>query len=263
MTFGALPIAGFAILAVKKWSYPIFLASYGWTIGHSVYTWLGAAQTNTVPFLLLILFSNLMAVRYFLLKEVRAPYQDSRLRWWESKPRYKISTRAQMIPHKSIGMVQQGIITDISEGGCFITLTKSPPMHEPVRIQFDWGGETHNYTGVVRHFRAMSHSSSEWGVGVEFNELSKNENKGIQRFIASLKKAGHLESRAILGASDDFIQWLGKLLKTGKGWVPEVSSLEGLRKVARTQLNENTNSKDQSDTSQVKKSTNDENKKAS
>lgn len=221
MTFGALPLAGIAILAVKEWSYPVFLVAYGWTIGHSLYTWIDTPQTNTVPFLLLILFSNLMAVRYFLLKEVRAPYQDPRLRWWESKPRYKLSVPMSLSPNKSVGLVQQGVITDISAGGCFITLSKSPPMHEPVRIAFEWSGAKYNFNAIVRHHRQFTHTANQWGVGIQFYELSKNDNKILQKFISSLKRAGHLESRAISSASEDFSQWIIRLFTTGKGWIPE------------------------------------------
>jgi uncharacterized membrane protein len=84
------PLAGLALMGVKKWSYPVFVGAQIYSIyshlTYEQYTWPYVSQ---VPFVssLVLLFINTMVIIYFALPDVRKPFFDRSVRWWETRTR--------------------------------------------------------------------------------------------------------------------------------------------------------------------------------
>ena len=85
------PIAGIAILAMRRWSYPFFIIAMLWATYSNIQTSVLDYQSNWgVVYIIGITLVNFAVVTYFLLPSVRRFYFDERVRWWESKPRFKV-----------------------------------------------------------------------------------------------------------------------------------------------------------------------------
>lgn len=88
------PLAGVALISVRKWSYPIFVGVQAYSIwnhlAYTSYTWPYVAK-NPHLFSLMILSINVMIILYFMLPDVRRPFFDKDIRWWEHRVRYNMS----------------------------------------------------------------------------------------------------------------------------------------------------------------------------
>lgn len=116
--FALLPIAGISIYLMKKWSYPVFLVVMIWTIYQNTKIWFSYyQQTMSIWIFVGIMFLNILAVTYYLLPAVRSIYFNNRIRWWESKPRFKVEIPG-VIDYKNL--THPCLIRDISIGGAFI-----------------------------------------------------------------------------------------------------------------------------------------------
>ncbi|MBC7693049.1 MAG: PilZ domain-containing protein [Methylotenera sp.] len=102
-TFLLMPVAGIALFAMKKWSYPVFLTS--WIVGvlGNAQAWrqmIGANLAHSFAptwLLLLMIVLNLALLIYFMLPSVRDAYYRPNIRWWENQPRYMMAIQAHAV----------------------------------------------------------------------------------------------------------------------------------------------------------------------
>src|SRR5690606_37834368 len=90
--FCLFPIAGIAILSVKRWSIPIFLVVEIWVIISNFSYFQKLFQTQhylLLGILITFVMLNTATVLYLLLSTMRQFYFDPTLRWWRAKPRYQ------------------------------------------------------------------------------------------------------------------------------------------------------------------------------
>lgn len=210
--FLLLPVAGVAIFACKRWSYPVFLLVAMQTVYSNFSTY--RAFPSEFPLWLFSTFAvmDVAFVGYFLLPQVRAPYFNARLRWWETKPRYLVRFRGRMASEEASGKC---IVTDISEGGCFIKTTQKQNVGDVVRLQFGFLSQKHRVLAkVVYKARAVS------GYGVQFlhDETSAAKLKTLCRGLQAMGVGW----RGQVDLKSDFREWAKMLLTTGKGIVPEL-----------------------------------------
>lgn len=177
------PIGGLALLGVKKWSYPIFVGVQAYSIwGHLTYTSYTWPYVDKGPhwFSLLILSANVLIILYFLLPDVRRPFFDRDVRWWEHRVRYPC--------HLSIGLSKGGMsnlttarFLNLSLSGAFIDY----PHHDLgvgdlVQVHLSAYGEN---MIILASVVSRHEYKGQAGLGLRFNYQNIWENLAMRKII--------------------------------------------------------------------------------
>lgn len=214
--FGLFPLAGLALLSFRNWSYPVFLAVMSWAFLRHYQNYQAIPQTFTLAMLVGSYALNLGVVTYFFLPSVRAPYYNQRLRWWESKPRYRVEFHGSLLkgtqPHPMT-------VSDISEGGLFIRSGNSFGLGDFLKLEFQFLGKPFTFPGHIVHVQNLG---KETGYGVQLAFGSKKEQKQLMSIIKGLIALGYRDCRKDGHWIDDFKSWAKTAIKEGKGWVPNI-----------------------------------------
>ncbi len=135
------PIAGIALIKLRKWSYFIFLSMMLYTIfsllTYEQYTW---PYNSATPFSYhyFIVVISIISLILFLFPSIREPFFNQRLRWWESKTRYKTNINCKIISSK--GSFDSKIL-NLSQSGVFLKDAYNFRSGEEVYIEFIHEGE--------------------------------------------------------------------------------------------------------------------------
>lgn len=219
-SFYFLPlVAGYSIYAVKNWSFPVFVVSFTFYMYQTYMTGTFPAVFNDLSLMTAVLLMNLILIAYFLLPTVRAAYFDSSVRWWEAKYRYKIEMDAEVT---SNGKQVMGKISDISEGGVFVTtdgpIDVSPGLHINIKyltLNFQMRGK------VVREKKNEA-NESEYGYGIEFCEIPRENQKRLNKLIQALELLEIPRRPKRRDWESDFLGWVLRLVTSGRGITPDL-----------------------------------------
>ena len=217
--FFLFPIAGIAIFAVKKWSFPVFLIIEAWVLITNIPYFNELYLTS--QFLLLgffILFGilNITVVSYLLLPAVRIAYLDPRIRWWEAKPRYSVDIECK-VNDKPIGRIK-----NLSESGVFISTHEDLPIDSIIKLEYTLETVDSNAIKICTQahiIHKFTINSSE-GYGIQYTDLPHSTKHFIHSKIKYLEKAGY-DRRPPRRHITDLFNWLAKLIKTGEGLLPK------------------------------------------
>lgn len=208
------PIAGFALISFRKWSYPVFLAIMSWAFLRHYQNYQAIPQTFTIGMLIGSYALNFAVVTYFFLPSVRAPYYNHRLRWWESKPRYRVSF---------LGSIRKGThpysmtVSDLSEGGLFIKTPSPFALGDFLKVEFQFLGKNYTFPGHIVHVRNLG---KEIGYGIQFAFVSRHERTELLSIIECLVTLGYKDARKDGHWIDDLKSWAKTAVKDGKAWIP-------------------------------------------
>lgn len=215
--FSLFPVAGYAIFAMKIWSYPVFASILAWSFHLNYSTYLEYPTHFTLPMLVVAYVINLGVVSYFLIPAVRAGYFNPRLRWWESKPRYEVQwdVEAETLQGHTLGR-----ISNISEGGAFVVLKQPVTAGDLIKLYFSFHHLELEVLGKVAHL-------STKGAGIQFDFPTRKSKKHLQNLVQVLHRLDFPCQRVSNSWLDDFRFWASRLVKTGRGWVPELPGSGG------------------------------------
>jgi len=213
--FLSLPIAGVALFVIKRWSLPLFftmelLVGYDYFVRYSQ-----VPGENTMFLVFGILALNLAIVSYFLIPAVWEIYYNPRLRWWESKPRFRV-----VIPATLEGTWDSApcTIVDISEGGAYIQTKKKIELNKPVTLVIKLFEAELKIAGEAIHFGDCQLN----GVGMRFIEKNPEINRQIEKFMEGVRLLNAQEIRPRGKWHEDFKNWINILRKdVKKGLIPE------------------------------------------
>ena len=216
LTSFCLPwVAGLCIYRLKEWS---FFAFHGimLTILYQNYT-LYRDFPSVYPLSLMVatyLF-NIALVSYFFLPTVRASYLNRRLRWWESLPRYEIKAPA-IVEHAKKRV--KGKIANLSQGGAFLITPEKIKKGTVIRIAFTVFKQSCIISAKVVHFK--KEIPSGYGLQFEHTPVTKiTIRQIINTLVSEGVKPRQYRERDFF---NELIIWGMTLLRTGKGWVPEI-----------------------------------------
>ncbi|MFT6069216.1 MAG: hypothetical protein ACJAT2_000307 [Bacteriovoracaceae bacterium] len=193
------PIAGFALISVKKWSHPLFVGIQAYSLyihlTYEKFTWPYVAET---PFLgsLILLSLNAIMIIYFLLPHVRKPFFDKDVRWWEHHRRYnKVfpCTFSIVNPNKLI----DAYALNISLSGAFINHQGivEDGQHMMVNLSFD------NVYLSIKAEKVSNHAfGGSMGMGIQFIYESYWDRIKMKRLIKAIAKANKFEEKIALAA---------------------------------------------------------------
>lgn len=207
-------IGGFLIYVCKKWSYYLYLALMTIPFIYSYYSWQSQPNQNLGVYLILFYLINLLVVGYFVLPQVRLVYFDPRLRWWETKPRYKTEFETQI---KWVDKSSKGEIKNISEGGIFVQTDLLINVNGRVSLTFNYNNVVHSFSGEVVY---INKNSTPIGYGISLN-LNETETFALKKLIRDLSEQGTLITSRIPTDEDSFMFWLKRVISFKKGLLPE------------------------------------------
>lgn len=183
------PIAGLMLWKLRKWTYFAFLSVMAYLIfsiaTYEQYTW-PYNSDSPLFYHYFIIVLTLATIAYFLVPDVRAPFFNRKLRWWENKPRYRT-----VIPAKISGskITFQTEILNISESGAFLKDNNHLSPGDVLNLSFESEGlQIEVPVKVVsRHIVAETP-----GFGVHFQPSSINHKFQMIRLINRIKHHRYL-----------------------------------------------------------------------
>lgn len=114
------PVAGLLILKLRRWTYAGFMALMAYNIykvaSYEAYTW---PYNGPSPFLYdyLVLAGCSAIFVWFLFPNVRRPFFDQRVRWWETTTRYPVAIACRL-ENRTMGF--NTLVSNISKTGLFV-----------------------------------------------------------------------------------------------------------------------------------------------
>lgn len=208
-------VAGIAVYCVKKWSYPVFLICMLWLTFQIFYS-LSPNMTFSELFFTLILpmSMNILYVSYILLPNVRAAYYDPRLRWWENKPRYVFSTDIKIRSEENMIL---GTMSNISEGGLFASIATPIEPNTVIELEFEILG-----TNIELKAKIVYRKPDGASHGIQFIDVTRVQKKLLRNIVTKLAKEKYEVTRPVPVWTEDLTKWFLTLIKTGKGFFPEL-----------------------------------------
>ncbi len=181
----AIPLA-VGLFFVKRWAWYYFLFHSTSMILISLFNANASFQPSRSTLVNLLI---LIPIGYFLRKEIRIPYFNPRVRWWQQAKRLKHSVHLSIHGHELKTY-------DLSDTGAFIATDQhehfEPKKQYPATLIY--GDQTVEMNAVV-HWINPKDGEYPQGIGVAFTNLSSGTKRKIRRYINALGKSGTAWSR--------------------------------------------------------------------
>lgn len=189
------PLAGFAILGAKKWSYPLFVTVQVYSIyAHLTYqkfTWPYVADTPFISHTLLLVF-NMGVIAYFLMPDVRRIFFEPGLRWWETPTRFYFDLPCSLTFGNSSDLIDVHI-KNISRTGCFIGYAGDVMDGQPLTLHLTYGKHDIRLSGEIMR---VSEFQGERGIGVKFHYQNIWDQLTVRRMLSDLQKAENSDNNS-------------------------------------------------------------------
>lgn len=186
----AIPLA-YGLFKVRTWAWYYFLAHATMIIIFSLFS---SGKNGYFIGITPLFFINLLVlipIGFFLQKEIRSPYLNPRLRWWEQSIRIRHNVR--------ISYNDKVYETfDISKTGSFLIVPEDrlkSNVGDKISVTIDLDDNKVKCYSEVVWINKKSNEKLPCGIGIKFLDLSKNDKNIISEFIAELVKEGKAESR--------------------------------------------------------------------
>lgn len=183
------PLTAFSIFMVKKWGWWIIISSAFFMFLYNLVSFF-YNPFSSVIILLLMNFALFFTALLFFRKHLIAPYFNPRLRWWEQDQRYEID-----IYLRFLGLNKNVIISDISEGGCYIFVDFLIESGTELPVLIVCG--SFHITLQSRIMRIAKESDRYYGYGLMFLKIDEVEKDGLKKLIKKLKSFSSYESENI------------------------------------------------------------------
>ncbi|MCO5142635.1 MAG: PilZ domain-containing protein [Oligoflexia bacterium] len=174
---------GFALYRMKPYAWHFFVFNAVLMFAEQFYVAYRYAENHVVEiplvFMNLVILGSLLLVKL----ELRVPYFNPKIAWWEVDPRYKISVPVQMT---SSDHLYKGDVMDISASGCFIK-TKDPlKVDQVIQVKFSLFDHKFDCRGRVvwRTDTGVTHPK---GIGLKFIDLEKPTQQTLKDTVKKLK----------------------------------------------------------------------------
>jgi hypothetical protein len=195
------PLGGFALITVKKWSYPIFVGVQAYSIfshlTYEQYTW---PYVSEFPFIssLAILTMNALIIFYFALPDVRKPFFDKSIRWWETRKRYsmRIPMNFAAVGNKRSYNCD---ILNISQSGVFLGSHHDLEVGTDIKMNILY--KDYAIT-VIGQIKSHHNFENEQGFGVKFRFENIWENLYMRKVVRQISKDTNQENKQSTSKQD-------------------------------------------------------------
>jgi hypothetical protein len=178
------PIGGLALIKIRNWSYFVFLSVLGYLVfsffTYESYTW-PYYSDSPLLYHYAVVFLSLVIFIIFLIPDVREPFFNRSIRWWDTKTRYTADIKCKILDANN---AHDGLILNISQTGAFLQESAPLKVGDQMTLAFDFKGFQMSIP-----FRVVSkHAAGKYhGYGVEFQSSSFLDQIKLVRFLNRLK----------------------------------------------------------------------------
>jgi hypothetical protein len=221
-----MPVAGIAIYAMKRWSYPVFFGSWFWCIGSNYLSLRETlASRGEATFLpagreMSSLILNFVLIVYFVLPRVRAAYYMPHVRWWEHQPRYLtngIGAAIRWNDQLFSGELENLSLTGIKlRGGLSTSPTFGPG--ECIEIAFEALGGKYQVKGKIIRMEA----SGAMGILLLHTTRSRAQFKALTRRLRAAQYHRQSLSASLSENFQDFVAWVKTLPQWRESLLPQL-----------------------------------------
>ncbi len=188
--------AAYAVYHTKAWSWWLALAATLGMVAFSVGVSLFRAQDVSDAWLwtsVVIIAVPMVVAALLLQREIRTPYFNPRVRWWESEPRYAIDAPVR----------GGGRALDISRHGMFIQHDNPPEVGKEGKWLFEIDGHEVRVAGAVS-WLSPGEAEHPAGFGVRFATQDDATGRVIDKIIEQRRRLGDKQwgERAVRYPSD-------------------------------------------------------------
>lgn len=209
------PIAGYAIFAVEKWSYRVYLGVMAAITLNNVYLWRTFPVSVGWALGLSIQFVNVLIVTYFLNPRLRTLYFTPALQWWKSQPRYPANFRCKVTREGTERSEAEAV--NISVGGMLLRTRDALSPGDRLQLRIVDPARFEPLEAQVIHFMKQQDV-----YGLRF--VHTKETRGwVSNLIKSLIAAG-VQPCVKISRLEDLKLWAKTLVLTGRGLWPELPS---------------------------------------
>ena len=206
LVFTLVPFLGAAfIFMCRKWSLIAYVSLMIVPVGYSLFEYSKNATPIMAFGLAFFFLINFLVVGYFLKPAVRRLYFDPRMRWWETKPRYKADFQCQVELKDKQHWVE---IKNISEGGAFLEAPDVFREGDKLKLYFKDSSGVIALNGEIVYRR----NAQPVGYGFKFDKASSREPR-LKSLIRKLESEGSLINSRMPGPEDTFVGWLKSIFK--------------------------------------------------
>lgn len=186
------PLSALSIYLVRKWGWWVLISSASLMI---LYNFITLLYNPFASFVLVILMNGALfsVALFFFRKHLIAPYFHPTLRWWEQDKRYEID-----IYLKFIGMDRNVIISDISEGGCYIFVDYLIGAGTELPVMIVCG--SFHLKLRARVMRIVRESDRYYGYGLMFQKVDAVQKEGLVQLLDKLKSFSPKDDRDMEGS---------------------------------------------------------------
>ncbi len=188
--------AAYAVYHTKAWSWWLALVATLGMVAFSVAVSLYRAQDVGDAWLwtsVVVIALPMVVAALLLQREIRQPYFNPRVRWWESEPRYAIDAPVR----------GGGRALDISRNGMFVQHDKPPEVGKVGTWLFEIDGHEVRVAGTVS-WLSPGEAEHPAGFGVRFETQDEPTRRVLDKIIEQRQRLGdkHWGERAVRYPSD-------------------------------------------------------------
>lgn len=187
-------IVGYGLWEMKRWAWYWFVAVNVFIVYQNALMAFHFGESHHPVLAFLISLAAVIAMAYWVSREIRVPYFFPRIHWWESDPRYRLSVPVAVTRGPEGGSLA-GDILDLSLGGCFIKLRAELAQDEAVRLAFTVFGIPIECEGIIV-WRTRSTVTTPKGVGIKFSQLSRAQKRTLRMIHQRMRKISTLYRRS-------------------------------------------------------------------
>lgn len=180
---GFFPVVAWGVFRVAKWGYWLCVSFLAFLILNNTYTLLFNEKAYSPYVVILFQLVTLGVVGFFLNHHIAAPYFNPKMRWWETRTRYRVNLRAQLRMGQTLIECQ---VLDISAGGCFVSCQSDLSTHDVLWMNVSLN-EQHGLTTMAEVVWVKN--NEPLGYGLAFKSLQRDEKKALSRILLELKIA--------------------------------------------------------------------------
>ena len=214
IVFILIPVlCAICIYSFKKWSYQVYILLMLCSFVYSFLSRHDDSNNFNLIILFLFYFLNILVVSYFMIPNIRDIYFNSKIRWWESKPRYVVDLAVEIHQQDQYFF---GKIKNISEGGFFIEIDREIALQDLSVINFKY--EDRQF--ILKTKPVFHKKSIPIGFGFQITDENSQKKKDFKKLILHLREQSQVASSLKLNDEDTFIFWLKNPFKK-TAWLPK------------------------------------------
>jgi hypothetical protein len=179
------PLAGLSLIKLRKWTYFGFMSLLLYIVysilTYEKYTW---PYNSDSPFLYnyVVVALSMIVFAIFLMPNIREPFFEKRVRWWERKARYAVGIECSL---KNDSIIFSSQIIDISMSGAFLKDSSYFNVGDSLNLEFTYNGEAISLPVIVMNKHSFQDKT---GYGVQFSFNSFKQNVLLNKVINVIKK---------------------------------------------------------------------------